>query len=154
MRKPTFLIFLCMQTMFNSQEFANAYKKHRLCVVPFPKKKQFQIFKSLLCQRVLFLFSQEKGILWTTQNPFEDQIIINQDGFFKKNQSGKFEPLMANKHPDMQAFSQVFLTLFSGQANRLKKDFTVFFEKKEKCLDDGPQAQGPKTKKKNSLDHA
>ena len=93
----------------------------------FTQTKTLQTNGRKLTSKGVFIFSQS-GILWKTEKPFPSSLILTEDAMIQIAANGK-KSVMSGK--DNQIFANISGTLssvFSGNAEELKKNFTCKFE--------------------------
>ena len=78
-----------------------------------------------------FIFSKENGLYWHNQKPFSSIIVFTKNGLLKI-EDGTKKIISADDKPFFQEFSQIFQSIFSGNPEKLKDNFDIFFTQDNK----------------------
>lgn len=75
-----------------------------------------------------YIISQKDGILWNTQKPFPSVMAVTKSGIIQTNASGKKSKLDAKGNVTFEHLSAVISAVFQGNAEALRKNFTIYFD--------------------------
>ena len=100
--------------------------------VPVFRAKFVQVKKLVALRRPLrssgeFLCHSERGIRWTTLEPHPVVFIITRRGLFQESEGELPVEVSTADQPMVRQMAEVFLSLFSGDEERLLEHFRVFF---------------------------
>jgi len=74
-----------------------------------------------------FLISAEMGLYWKSVSPFETIFIITPKALYQKSENAEPITIQAQERPIIYGFTRVFLSLFSGDTQKLDQEFDLFF---------------------------
>jgi len=78
--------------------------------------------------RGTFLFARSAGIEWHTEEPFDSQFILTENGMTQRDEGGVSLQISAADQPALTIVSRVFFALFALDLDSLSHDFTLFGE--------------------------
>jgi len=85
----------------------------------FIQKRQLSVLPLPLVSNGLFSYHHETGIVWDTLEPIQSRIIISKRGIQTQDQYS------AVKTEGLSQFSEILLSLFSGDSVTLKRYFSI-----------------------------
>lgn len=94
-------------------------------------KSDFQEFKILqgggrLESKGLFLYSRDQGLYRKMTHPFEMEVLMTRREIIEKNERGEVTSMLLKNIPQAKAVTDIFFSLFSGNAARFEKHFDLF----------------------------
>jgi len=76
-----------------------------------------------------FIFAKEQGLYWNIQTPFSSAVIFSKNGL-AKIEDGKKSVVPTGSNKFFGEFSQIFQSIFAGDAAKIQNNFDIFFTKK------------------------
>lgn len=95
----------------------------------FTQSKKIKVLKKPLLSSGKLIFDRETGVFWKLEKPFESIIVIDQTKLTSIDDEGKKITFKAEEKPMLYGFTKIFLSIFSGNTEELKKHFTVYYGK-------------------------
>lgn len=86
----------------------------------FEQHKHIKVLAQPFVSQGLYSYNRQSGIVWRTQQPIENTLIINAQGVFETQQDGSKTLLTANTR-----MSELLLVLFSGDEQLLQMHFDL-----------------------------
>jgi hypothetical protein len=97
--------------------------------VAFKEEKRIQLLKRPLHSAGELVFLPDKGLYRKLTQPFRQELIVNRDFILHRDDDGEITRMATDKQPVARAFTESFLTLFSGSwpdlTNRFDANFTA-----------------------------
>lgn len=94
---------------------------------PFNQTKIVATLKNPLSSRGRFVYAKNKGIFWETLSPFLSAMILTPETIAVGRTIDSLQPKSSQADPQLKAFSEVLLKLFSGNFPELDKYFEATF---------------------------
>ena len=91
----------------------------------FIQSKSLRALKRPLVSRGNLIYIAQKGVLWRVLEPFPTQVLIKSDALIIWNDDGKPQRNGFEQAPIFGALSRVFLAVFAGDVDRLRKTFEI-----------------------------
>ena len=91
----------------------------------FTQTKSLRVLKRPLVSKGRVVFLAEKGILWQIREPFATRILVKRDALVNWNDAGEAQRLSFEQSPIFGALARVFMALFTGEVDPLRKFFQI-----------------------------
>jgi hypothetical protein len=91
----------------------------------FTQSKFLRALTRPLVSQGQLLFAAGKGVLWQVLEPFATRVLVKGDALIKWDDKGVPRRVSFGQTPIFRALSQVFLGVFAGDINRLRKTFEI-----------------------------
>ena len=98
----------------------------------FTKERKLKILSRPFVTSGILLFLPDKGVVWQTQLPIVDTIVITQSGIRELKQDPDSVSNRMAETTIMKSVARVFLSLFSLNLERIKQEFNVTKTYREK----------------------
>ena len=128
-------------------EIDDRFRKIAVFSANFQQLKSIKMLKRPLLSKGKFIFAKKNGLYWKINHPFSSTTVITADGIFEEQSNGQMKEVAKQAKPVVKAFSEAFLSVFSGDYSVLSKHFTIFFRVKKKGWEIGLQPLQSQMKK-------
>lgn len=98
----------------------------------FTQSKKIKVLKRPLKSSGKLVFDRSIGVFWQLQKPFKSTIIIDKEKLVSIDDDGKRISIKAEEKPMLYGFTKIFLSIFSGNTDELKKHFNIYYAKNSK----------------------
>ncbi len=95
----------------------------------FVQEKHLKVLSQPFVTKGNYHYQQNFGLVWHTQQPIESEMKITTEGVSERQPDGDFKTLTTNSQ-----FSELLLTLFSGEQQSLRQQFTLEQQNNELTL--------------------
>lgn len=113
----------------------------------FRQEKQMKMLRRPLLSSGTYLFAAEHGIYWHTVKPFDSVFMLTPQAIYQKSAGSEALAVDVATKPALAGFTQVFLSLFSGDSQVLEEKFALFFQGKDEDWQLGLRPKGMVMKK-------
>ena len=103
----------------------------------FTQSKKIKVLKRPLKSSGELIFDRAVGVYWKLTKPFESTVIIDNNKLVSIDDDGKKVSIKAEDKPMLYGFTKIFLSIFSGNTEELKKHFVIYYGKKESAWEIG-----------------
>ena len=97
----------------------------------FTQSKKIKVLKRPLKSNGELIFDRAIGVYWKLLKPFESTVVIDNNKLTSIDDDGKKISIKAEDKPMLYGFTKIFLSIFSGNTEELKKHFVIYYGKKE-----------------------
>ncbi len=108
-----------------------ALASHNLVKSDFEQIKTISRLGKHFSSEGVFLIYEGKGLAWLYEKPFVSRLVITDRQMFQSGSDGKLQKVMADSSEVFAGFSRMVQSVFSGNQEKIKRDYEVFFQKKE-----------------------
>lgn len=98
----------------------------------FKQTKTIPQLKKEFVSNGKFVIANEKGILWNTEKPFASKLSISNTKMVQQNTNGTKSEIKASDNVIFAQISATIQAVFSGNTDKLQKEFKIFFVKNGK----------------------
>ena len=118
------LISMSIQASPLSEAIAKRVEQSPQLRGEFKQQKKLALLPQPLQSSGEFLYSEQHGLLWHTQQPLDSQIIFTPSGIFRSGESVT-PGSSANMQHAMRIFSQLFFALIRADLDSLEQLFVI-----------------------------
>jgi hypothetical protein len=97
----------------------------KLMRAKFQQYKKIKVLRIPLRSVGTFLYSQQRGIQWHQQQPFDSLFIITQRGIWQRSGEKQSVRTEMQDQPAVRSFTQIFLTIFSADPKQIERHFHI-----------------------------
>lgn len=92
----------------------------------FNQEKQVAGFRNPLRSQGTFVVARERGVIWSTLEPFPSELVITAERILSRQRDGSTRvELDAREQPAMRSVNAILFALMSGDVQALSSQFTV-----------------------------
>ncbi len=91
----------------------------------FKQKRKVKALSRPLISKGRMILARKVGLYWATLKPFASTMIITKQGITFRD--GSKSRKKSKKNPLLKRIGQLFVSVISGDAGKLKKDFKLYF---------------------------
>ena len=92
----------------------------------FEQEKQVAGFKNPLRSQGKFVLARDKGVIWTTLQPFPSELVVTRDRILSRQRDGSLRvEVDARQQPAMRSVNAVMFSLMSGDVGTLASRFDL-----------------------------
>lgn len=92
----------------------------------FNQEKQVAGFRNPLRSQGTFVVARERGVIWSTLEPFPSELVITAERILSRQRDGSTRvELDAREQPAMRSVNAILFALMSGDVQALSRQFTV-----------------------------
>ena len=95
----------------------------------FSQSKKIKVLKRPLKSSGELIFDRSIGVYWKLKAPFESTVVIDNSKLTSIDDEGKKITIQAKEKPMLYGFTKIFLSIFSGNTDELKKHFEIYYGK-------------------------
>ncbi len=99
--------------------------RNSIICASFTQMKSLRVLKRPLLSKGKVIFVAHKGILWQVREPFPTRLLVKRDALVKWNDSGEPQRLGFEQFPIFGALARVFIAVFTGEIEPLRKNFDI-----------------------------
>ena len=114
------------------EALSKALSKTKTLKASFTQSKKIKVLKRPLKSSGKLVFDRSIGVFWQLQKPFKSTIIIDKEKLVSIDDDGKRVSITAEEKPMLYGFTKIFLSIFSGNTDELKKHFNIYYAKSPK----------------------
>ena len=96
----------------------------------FRQERNIELLSQPLVSTGIFILSQ-KGLYWRQEHPLKSTLIADDQRLVQQIEDEAPEVFDADSHPMILPFSRIFLSIFRGTEDELRKHFDIAFEPRE-----------------------
>ena len=93
----------------------------------FSQAKKIKVLKRPLLSSGELIFDRSIGVFWKLTKPFESTVVIDKNKLTSIDDDGKKITIKAEDKPMLYGFTKIFLSIFSGNTEELKKHFKIYY---------------------------
>ncbi|KRG71155.1 outer membrane lipoprotein carrier protein LolA [Pseudoxanthomonas dokdonensis] len=92
----------------------------------FSQRKQVSGFSQALRSQGHFLLARDKGVIWTTTEPFASEMVVTPDQIFTRRADGSRQlEVYARQQPALRSINDLVFALVAGDVSQLSSRFEV-----------------------------
>jgi len=99
--------------------------RNSIICADFIQSKSLRALNRPLLSKGRVIFFAGKGILWQVREPFPTRLLVKQNALVKWNDAGEPQRLGFEQSPIFGTFARVFMAVFTGEIDPLRKDFGI-----------------------------
>ena len=114
-----------------SQEFTELSEeltKVKTLKSSFIQKKKIKVLKRPLVSSGELIFDRSIGVHWQLIMPYKSTIVIDNKKLTSIDDNGKKVTVKASEKPMLYGFTKIFMSIFAGNTDELKKHFQIYFK--------------------------
>ncbi len=112
-------------------ELATTLTKVKTLKANFSQEKKITVLKKPLISSGELIFDRHTGVYWSLTTPYKSKIIIDNEKLTSIDDDNKKIVIKASEQPMLYGFTKIFMAIFSGNTDELKKHFEIYFKKEK-----------------------
>ncbi|PMJ92960.1 outer membrane lipoprotein carrier protein LolA [Vibrio sp. 10N.261.55.A7] len=111
----------------NLSDLETQLSQYQIIRGDFTQSRHLEMFKQPLESKGQFVLDKENGLLWQQSAPFPVNLVLTENKLRQTFADQAPQVIKANENPMAFYFSQVFLSVFHGDSDKLKQQFDLEF---------------------------
>ncbi|WP_295892250.1 outer membrane lipoprotein carrier protein LolA [uncultured Vibrio sp.] len=112
----------------NISDLESQLSQYQVIRGDFTQNRHLDMFKQPLESEGQFVLDKMHGLLWQQSTPFPVNLVLTENKLRQTFASQAPQVINANENPMAFYFSQIFLSVFHGDSDKLKQQFALEFE--------------------------